>query len=532
MTYIAQGWLEHPVENIPSIFGQSKLFASYPYLLPTSVAASVTFTGCILTLFLSYDGGPRTGAIRLPEEKDVERAVSVAASLPGSVKKKLSGYFGQTPTHTSRGEVVSPIPISERGSTLNGKQGGFKSGSFAAASHAPRTSFALPYRGTAYGYDARRRSTAISRFRRLSAATSTRYAPDYEGGADADGGAYAYGDESLPPLNFAQKLLFANGEAGTFNISDVWIAAATRDEAGADAYTSAGLEEDPFAEEDEDESALLAEDSVLDEDAEELTDAAVAADPFREQETGGNTSVAATAPARSRAGTVTGPGPGSRLQRLRHDSVATGTSGAGAGGRQVSPLRQVSVAGAGGAGAGYGGRPGRSQSIMSSASRPALYQNTGLISPLMPTRKESASYHYFETQPGSPAPGPPATAGAGAGAGGLAAIPEGKQSTGGGLLTVPGSEQAQSNRETSPVGTQVMEKDPLMEFSIMRDLPVTLIAQYTVGYLHSCLTDGADKRREKLLALHGTIMDQVFMSFLVSKSAAGGLGLMSSDFAE
>ena len=166
------------------------LFAKYPYLLPTSIAASVTFTGCVLTLFLSYDGGPREGAIRLPEEKDVERAVNAAVSLPGSVKKKLSGYFGQSPTHLARGGEASPLEISERGSTLHGK----RAPSMAFSKN--RTSFALPHRGSAYGYDAmsRRRSTAISRSRRMSAATSTRYAPDYEGE-----------ENDLPPLNFAQK---------------------------------------------------------------------------------------------------------------------------------------------------------------------------------------------------------------------------------------------------------------------------------------------------------------------------------------
>jgi hypothetical protein len=61
---------------------------------------------------------------------------------------------------------------------------------------------------------------------------------------------------------------------------------------------------------------------------------------------------------------------------------------------------------------------------------------------------------------------------------------------------------------------ELAARDPLQDFSIMRDLPIKLIAQYSV------------------LALHGTIMDQIFMSFLVSKTSAGGLGLQASDFAD
>ena len=265
-------------------------------------------------------------------------------------------------------------------------------------------------------------------------------------------------------------MLFANNEAGTFNISDVWIAAATRDE--GDPYTSAGLEEDPFAEDDESalvDESILENDNDGDEDAEELADGDIR-DPFTE----GNQSTTAG----SRIGA------GSRLQRLRHDSVATGTSGQV---RQSSPLRQASVAGGGATSLAPGGGQGRlrSHSIMSSASRPALYQNTGLArSPMtspVAMRKESASYQYFDQQPqSSPAPAPAAAAG-------LAAIPEGKTSSAavggaGGLLTVPGqgSQSDATIRELSPAA-ELTEKDPLQDFSIMRDLPVTLIAQYTVG---------------------------------------------------
>lgn len=176
---------EHPVENLPRLFGNSQLFASFPYLLPCSIAAAVTGTGCILSLFLSYDAGPNEGGIRLPEEKDVERAVHRVASIPETVKKRVSGYFG--PSNISSPEQAHEITSP---GILNGP-GTSRRGSVAPGQ---RTSFAIPQRGSAYGYDPRRRDTALSRFRKMSTATSTKYAPDFEGP-----------DYEPAPLNFAQK---------------------------------------------------------------------------------------------------------------------------------------------------------------------------------------------------------------------------------------------------------------------------------------------------------------------------------------
>ncbi|KAE8258707.1 hypothetical protein A4X13_0g1509 [Tilletia indica] len=101
---ILGGVLEHPVEKYPALFGNSKLFAQYPYLLPCLVTACSTGLGAILTLFLGRDGGPRSGVIALPE-KDTERAaatvqtrvVRTAAANVGSfgrsAGKRISGYF-------------------------------------------------------------------------------------------------------------------------------------------------------------------------------------------------------------------------------------------------------------------------------------------------------------------------------------------------------------------------------------------------------------------------------------------------------
>ncbi|KAK0556466.1 hypothetical protein OC846_001163 [Tilletia horrida] len=106
---ILGGVLEHPVEKYPWLFGKSTLLAEYPYLLPCMITACSTGLGAILSLFISRDGGPRSGAIALPE-KDTERASATAqpgssqvrvvrsaaanvGSFGRSAGKRISGYF-------------------------------------------------------------------------------------------------------------------------------------------------------------------------------------------------------------------------------------------------------------------------------------------------------------------------------------------------------------------------------------------------------------------------------------------------------
>lgn len=247
----------------------------------------------------------------------------------------------------------------------------------------------------------------------------------------------------------------------------MWIAAATRDE--GDPYTAAGLDEDPFAE--DGESAMLEEDQATnlgdDDDDEEELDMSLHRDPFA-SEGGANMSAAGT-----------GGGP---LSRLRHDSMATGTTSVM---RRGSPMRH----GGGGPTAGHSGRV-RSGSIMSTSVRPAIYQNTGLVrSPITSPaiRRDSVNTQYFDQAPN--ALNVPGTSGTGGGAAvpagqqqplSLAAIPEGKAPSAE-LLTVPGQSDAATVREASP-GPSVLdrEKEALQNFSVMRDLPITLIGQYTV----------------------------------------------------
>ena len=102
----------------------------------------------------------------------------------------MSGYFGKADLTATRQahEITSPGPSILTGPAARPMSMG------GTGTVKPRASFAIPHRGSAYGYDVRRKDTALSRFRKMSTATSTRYAPDYE--------EFEY---EPAPLNFAQK---------------------------------------------------------------------------------------------------------------------------------------------------------------------------------------------------------------------------------------------------------------------------------------------------------------------------------------
>jgi hypothetical protein len=207
-------------------------------------------------------------------------------------------------------------------------------------------------------------------------------------------------------------LLLANDEAGAFNISDIWLASATRDE--GDPY--GGIDEDPFADDDIDEEAVDADASMQE------------GDPFLD----GNEDTS----------------------RSRHDSMVTGTTE-----RQRSPLK--------------GGRM-RAGSVASTVARPAIYQNTGLSkSPITaaPIYRDTAAQQSVYDAPPTPAAQAPT----------LAAIPEGRPASiapsSNNLLTVPGA----ANDDASVQAVEPEEKHPLETFSLMKDLPISLIAQYAVS---------------------------------------------------
>ncbi|THV01922.1 major facilitator superfamily MFS-1 [Dendrothele bispora CBS 962.96] len=260
---IIGGTFETPEHNWPNTFGNIPLFIKYPYLLPTLIAASVTFLGSILACFLGRDGGPREGAIQLPPEKintqhptipeeestppspifdDIPAKDTLTGSIRKKVGKKLSSYFaGRVPdaqTSSSAQAPPSPIPIMQPPLRLDRPR--------IASTNSRR------FGGSAYGYSVNTRnrlaSNATASRRRGSLASSIAVR---RRGSNVDGLPSSYRDSTTSDLNFAQRLLMANENAVT-NIADLWVASAMNVD-----------NEDPFYS-DEEEEDLDDEESILD----------------------------------------------------------------------------------------------------------------------------------------------------------------------------------------------------------------------------------------------------------------------------
>ncbi|OJA11394.1 hypothetical protein AZE42_03948 [Rhizopogon vesiculosus] len=220
---IIGGSFEKPAEKWPDVFGKVPLLVDYPYLLPCAVAASVTFTGSLLSLFLGPDGGPRHGSIRLLPEKPEDRHLTIPeeeeeddimtpsalenasqSGFVGSIARKASSYFARdsvaaqerlsVPLTTS---MSLPMDIQRPFSRINRTYGS----AYGYGGSAPRP-------GSMIAPGGRHVSTAstIRRKRGSTFEVSTSLADTSD-------------------LNFAQRLLMANENAGT-NIADLWVAAA------------------------------------------------------------------------------------------------------------------------------------------------------------------------------------------------------------------------------------------------------------------------------------------------------------------
>ncbi|VDC00276.1 unnamed protein product [Peniophora sp. CBMAI 1063] len=240
---IIGGLFESPATKWPGVFSDVALFTTYPYLLPTLVAASVTFFGGILSFFLGPDGGPRGGAIRLPIEKDDPASASApGANVPSTipedatappspvlspteprgplgglrrVSRKLSGYFGGSPAPEAS-PAPTPVPMPSRGmrrtSRANGSAYGYSIG---AGTPVARTA----------SFRARLASGASARRPSIVPGSSLR-ARGSVGAFDRDSRpSFGGGGTGGEDLNFAQRLLMANENAVT-NIADLWVAAA------------------------------------------------------------------------------------------------------------------------------------------------------------------------------------------------------------------------------------------------------------------------------------------------------------------
>ncbi|KAG0706960.1 major facilitator superfamily domain-containing protein [Suillus ampliporus] len=219
---IIGGSFEKPADKWPDVFGEVSLLVEYPYLLPCVVAASITFTGSFLSLFLGPDGGPREGAIRLPLEKPEDRhptiqeeedvaAPSVLDDAPhsglvSSITRKVSGYFGPRDSVTQETPSL-PVPLT---TSISPPMDG-------------QYNFSRITNGSAYGYGGGNRTTSIASTTTLGARrVSTASAVRRRRGSALEVST-SLADSS--DLNFAQRLLMANENAVT-NIADLWVAAA------------------------------------------------------------------------------------------------------------------------------------------------------------------------------------------------------------------------------------------------------------------------------------------------------------------
>jgi hypothetical protein len=131
------------------VLSQSALFTSYPYLLPTLIAAFVLVFGALLATRLSWDGGPRRPRIALPLDKEEEDSAAVAStvnppqspaaeSTAGTLRKKASSVFGGV--NASSSDALDLTPAQMRVATLKDEEAQDRN------RRASRASF-----GTAYG---------------------------------------------------------------------------------------------------------------------------------------------------------------------------------------------------------------------------------------------------------------------------------------------------------------------------------------------------------------------------------------------
>lgn len=516
---ILGGLLEHPVQKFPGLFANSQLLTNYPYLLPCLVAATFTAVGSFLTLFIGHDGGPRTGAIQLPEKGDIERAATQVGSFGRSAGQRISGYFGgarsaagsslslsrhftsdqhsrptsgtSTPDHTGAPKQLPrtftqqvdyetggpPSPAPTEGTVITHNNTAPNDSAFSRAdvprrqrlfSRTEERQRAILGGGSAYGYDRHMsRSSAAPAATATAGARTESFAHTRTAGRNSFSSTTQYAPDfeeigQRPGLSFAQRFLLAQDDS-VFTISDLWVAAAIN---GDDAY------EDVFDDDEDDQSfddgsvfndsvAELAEQSIDEEDEDEFDNE---------------------------------PDEGSALLAPTH----------------LAPLnfaqRKLSRAGYSDAGRSAGSRPRSMRRSSATARVPSLYANTGIESPVL-------SPAYNPMSPANEA-GPGLLGGGQARAESawdptLAGIPESQSNRN--SLMVPSQRRGGSASASPDRRSAVLESPPTSLFTL---LPAAIIAHYG------------------LMAFHSSTFDQVFMAFLVTPEPSGGLGLTASHYAQ
>lgn len=222
------GAFESPATKWPNGIGTVPLLVNYPYLLPCGVAASFTFAGAVLSLFLGWDGGPREGLIRLPIEKDEPSTLPTVAELPESpthvdlvtppvenimervaeqtkqVQKKISGYFARRVRDAHQHQSpMTPSPLTTPIGGAGGRAVSMPNTTVMKERTLSRTS-QRDELGSAYGYGRSMRSRLASTVAGRSPASAfqrRRMTGQSTAGAGEDEGT------GLEDLNFAQRLL-------------------------------------------------------------------------------------------------------------------------------------------------------------------------------------------------------------------------------------------------------------------------------------------------------------------------------------
>ena len=186
--------------------------------------------GGVLCLFLGRDGGPREGAIRLPDKESDQpnsfprdRSLSPppsGQSTPKQLHHKVAGYFASKSQELL--DVPAPeLPLSSsRASDVTRRA----SDATRRASDVTRRASDVTRRdsGSAYGYSRghRPRLSSAGQHSMLSRALRRR-----RGTGTAAPGSFGQQFAEYGELNFAQRLLMANGMAVN-NVSDLWVSAA------------------------------------------------------------------------------------------------------------------------------------------------------------------------------------------------------------------------------------------------------------------------------------------------------------------
>jgi len=510
---IIGGLLEHPAENYPALFGRFQLLKDYPYLLPCAVAGSVTFLGSILSLFLGWDGGYRTGKIQLtdvtklnlPDQMpaDEEEEINESSFASNLAPNRQSGLLRSSnvqamaianPNPNSSAIVNTPRDLS-RSTGLRDPLAMSRTTTRQSNAFVPGSAYGYDRNSTYLGRPVNRRQSALmgsvrSHFstlnRRNSRAISlarsfgegTNYAPDYEN---------LLADENVPALNFAQRLLLSNEDA-VFGLHDVWLAAATTQDRD-DEYSQMDVDDQvPW------EGLSFEDDDFRQYDsATAFEDEASVADPSSYDERGRSYLLQQR------------PNPSQRLPSpsSRRPSVAAGAS------RPTKPESGLGPR----LSAADGSRPALPASAvppwleqkmrtisMASSIRPAIFGNTGLSTPRSMSQALFAAPHSKAPHIGDEELTPAVDSAAP----NLSIIPEGRPSTGG---------QA-SDETTINANTAATAEESEKPTGLFKQLPLAIIAQYAI------------------LALHGTTCDQIFMSFLVTPIRSGGLGLSAGHYAE